>query len=442
MCSILITNRSIQQNFFDVNRLLKLRGPDFTGMYSRDGINFVHNLLSISGKFSPQPFVQNNIVAVYNGEIYNADGYQSDGHCLIPRYQLHKELVTQSLDGEFAVCIADFDQSKIIISTDIFGTKPLWLAFDGFDFGISSYRTPLEVLGFSTIQKIPANCILILNFADKTIYKIGEVYSFDLTQHKNHFQDWNRAFKNSIQKRTQNLREQLFIGLSSGYDSGAIACELDQQNIEYQSYTILGEQLSDILPTVLSRISQRNNKRHMFVNEMIKEQAYQYILENVEKFNYTISSSSSDYNEFDLDLRNDSGSIGLSMVCQEAVSQGQKIYLSGMGADEIFSDYGFDGEKIYPHSNFGGLFPEDLKTIFPWNSFYGSTMESYLTKEEYVAGAYGIETRYPFLDKMVVQEFLWLTAELKNSVYKNVLDNYLKHHNYPYTPNQKIGFTI
>ena len=29
-------------------------------------------------------------------------------------------------------------------------------------------------------------------------------------------------------------------------------------------------------------------------------------------------------------------------------------------------------------------------------------------KEEMVAGAYGIETRYPFLDRDVVQEFLWL----------------------------------
>jgi len=33
-------------------------------------------------------------------------------------------------------------------------------------------------------------------------------------------------------------------------------------------------------------------------------------------------------------------------------------------------------------------------------------MESYLAKEEYVGGAYGIESRYPFLDKKVVQEFL------------------------------------
>jgi hypothetical protein len=67
-------------------------------------------------------------------------------------------------------------------------------------------------------------------------------------------------------------------------------------------------------------------------------------------------------------------------------------------------------------------------------------MESYLAKEEYVSGAYGLEGRYPFLDRAVVQEFLWLSADLKNSVYKNVLDNYLTMHNYPFQRGVKTGF--
>ena len=46
------------------------------------------------------------------------------------------------------------------------------------------------------------------------------------------------------------------------------------------------------------------------------------------------------------------------------------IYLSGSGADEIFSDYGFDGIKHFRHSTIGGLFPEDLDTVFPWKNFF------------------------------------------------------------------------
>jgi asparagine synthetase B (glutamine-hydrolysing) len=67
-------------------------------------------------------------------------------------------------------------------------------------------------------------------------------------------------------------------------------------------------------------------------------------------------------------------------------------------------------------------------------------MESYIAKEEYVAGMFGIESRFPFLDKAVVQEFLWLNMELKNKYYKSVLNNYFIENDYPFAKNQKVGF--
>jgi len=67
-------------------------------------------------------------------------------------------------------------------------------------------------------------------------------------------------------------------------------------------------------------------------------------------------------------------------------------------------------------------------------------MESYLAKEEYVGGAYGLESRYPFLDKDVVQEFLSLDVKLKNNYYKNVLHHYFVENNFPFDEGQKIGF--
>jgi hypothetical protein len=67
-------------------------------------------------------------------------------------------------------------------------------------------------------------------------------------------------------------------------------------------------------------------------------------------------------------------------------------------------------------------------------------MLSYLAKEEYVAGAYGLEARYPFLDPLVVQEFLWLSSDLKNKWYKSVLHHYLTTQDFPMGVNQKFGF--
>ena len=47
--------------------------------------------------------------------------------------------------------------------------------------------------------------------------KIGrkDVYTFDLNQHKESFDDWEFAFQQSIEKRTRNIKHGIFIGLSS-----------------------------------------------------------------------------------------------------------------------------------------------------------------------------------------------------------------------------------
>lgn len=438
MCSILLTNKTIL-DIDSVNFFLKFRGPDYTKVYEQNGITFVHNLLSICGSFTPQPFVDENIVAMHNGEIYNYDlsKYSSDGYYLIPAYKEFGETFPKHLDGEFAICLVDFNKKIIIMATDVFRTKPLWYSIEGDKFAISSYRTPIEKLGFTNIFKVPANSVVKFDLNTMLLEKLSEVYTFDLKQFKTDYNDWNIAFENSIRKRTENNRERIFIGLSSGYDSGAIACELDKQNVDYQSYSVLGRENLEI-------INSRVRKNYTFINTDKEryDRAHNFIFDSIEPYKYNISSSSSDYNEYHLDLQNDDGSNGLAMVCEQAKKDNIKIYLSGCGADEIFSDYGFNGHKIYMHSNFGGKYPEDLSEIFPWNSFYGSSMESYLAKDEYVSGAYGIEGRYPFLDKMVVQEFLWLDHNLKNSNYKSVLDNYLLINNYPYVKNQKIGFSI
>ena len=92
------------------------------------------------------------------------------------------------------------------------------------------------------------------------------------------------------------------------------------------------------------------------------------------------------------------------------------------------------------HSCFGGKYPNDLTKIFPWESFFSGLGQCLLMKEEIIGGSYGIEQRYPFLDKDLVQEFLWLTADLKNKFYKAPLHNYMKTNDYPFKEKEKIGF--
>ena len=48
-----------------------------------------------------------------------------------------------------------------------------------------------------------------------------------------------------------------------------------------------------------------------------------------------------------------------------------------------------------------------------------------------------METRYPFLDKKVVQEYLNLTPELKNKFHKSPITNFLITNKYPFIDNDK-----
>lgn len=440
MCSFLFTD--VDVNDFDyTNHYMRFRGPDATNSIQVNEYTIAHNILSITGEFTPQPFVDHDdeIVCVYNGQIYNYDDFGdfgSDGECIIPTYKKFGERAFVTLDGEFAIVLADFKNNRLHLVTDPFATKPLWYGIESGRIAVASYESAVKSLGIKA-TKLEANTILTLELDSKAHVNSIRTYDFVLHQFNDSFDGWIRAFEESVRKRTRGIREKVFIGLSSGYDSGGIACELNKQNVPYKAYTVVGHEDQDVLRKRYEMFNSNSCGVHLQDNRWAYKE---YINKNVEEFKYRIYSSSSDYNEFNTRLQDDNGSCGLSMICDNARKEGHKIYLSGSGSDEIFSDYGFNGEKKFLHSNFGGLFPEDLSTIFPWASFYGSTMVSYLAKEEYVAGSYGIETRYPYLDKYVVQEFLSLTYTLKNSKYKSVLDEYLTRSNYPFEKNIKRGF--
>ena len=436
MCSIIGCNFEIKDLEY-VNHFLKFRGPDHTSVHTRESWQFVQNLLSITGDFTPQPFTSDdgNIVCIFNGEIYNYDelgDYKSDGECLIPLYEKYGFDFVKHLDGEFAILIVDFSKRIILASTDVFSTKPLWLGKNGDKIMFASYESALERANFRNRFKMPANKAVVFDLETiKPIYNTS-LYVFDLNQHKESYDDWLAAWKSSIYKRTKNIRERIFIGLSSGYDSGAMACELQNQGVDFKTYTIEAEETKHIL----SARFRRHNKPFEYVRFTRQrfEECKKILTERCENFTYRF------YNHQE-SVYSDKASAGMAHICSLANEDNIKIYLSGQGADEIYGDYGFGGRKIYQHSSFGGQYPQDLENHFPWRSFYEGTQVSYLAKEESVSGGFGIEGRYPFLDTKLVQEFLWLSNDLKNKTYKSVIHEYLKENNYPFDEGVKIGFS-
>ena len=431
MCSFSVTNVDLASHE-DANKFAKRRGPDGTGLQIVNKISFLHNLLHITGEYTPQPIIEDDVVVIFNGEIYNFKefgDFPSDSFSIMEAYKRYGDEFAKHLDGEFAICIVDFKLSKIIISVDPFSCKPLWYSFVGSNFAVGSYESQVKGINLPNPRKLYGNKTKVYDLKSLKLKRELDNVTFDLEQKKDSFSDWISAFKNSIKKRTSNTKAGIFLGLSSGYDSGAIACELINQGVPFKSYTIIGPENKEIMSKRLDRVKESEVIK-LSREEFIKRR--KQLEQDCEDFSYR--DAYKDYN-----FKTDKASMGLATICDRAKKENRRIYMSGQGADEIISDYGFNGKKYYDHSEFGGKFPESLSGFWPWNSFFDGTQIQYLNKEEYTAGHFGIEARYPFLDRDLVQEFLWLDSSLKNSKYKSALSEYLTVNNFPFKE-EKIGF--
>jgi len=454
MCNLLITNIN---KIGIANVYQKFRGPDFEKSIVFNNILFLHNLLSITGEFYPQPFQDNNIIICFNGEIYNYQqfgSFKSDIECIAHLYNIGgvNELINK-IEGEFAIVIYDKKLKKFYLIHDLFAIKPLFIGFDKDKFCISTYQSASKILGLNNIHKISPNSIFSfdLNFQ---FHRYFHLYEWNLSQFKNNYNDIFKAIENSILTRA-NTSKEILVNMSSGYDSGVICCVLNKFNKKYNTATIIGSEDQIVINQRITKNKKNISKFALIIdkiNDDEKNELKTFIKNNTE--DYLIDQYYYEGNKLikgKYNFKDDQAIIGAAKIYKEVRDKYNiKIVLSGSGADEIFSDYGHNGNRIYNHSGFGGKFPEDLKSIFPkngedrdciWKHFYFNCQECYLWKDEVITGLYGIEGRFPFLDKSVVQEFLNLRYDLKNQEYKGIFKKYLQINNYPFTP-KKIGFNI
>ena len=124
MCGILFSSKMIK-NLIETLKYLKKRGPDHTEHKIINNYNFIHVLLSMTGKdFTIQPFVYEDIIIMYNGEIYNFKefgDYNSDGECIIECYKKYGDNFVKYLDGEFALILVDFSKDMFSLNSPVVG---------------------------------------------------------------------------------------------------------------------------------------------------------------------------------------------------------------------------------------------------------------------------------------------------------------------------------
>ena len=200
MCSIVGLQGKVKAD--DIVKMLKVsknRGPDSSGIFLDEiytdidldefsddkdySIAFGHNLLSIydlNDRVSePQPVANDNLVVVFNGEIYNfrtitnllskvgvEKEILSDAEALLYLIDFYNkgdlvkaiQMATKLIDGDYAFAV--WDGENLAISRDPLGVKPLFYAENDDLKGFASSRQSLYEVGFDEIETLKPEHIL------------------------------------------------------------------------------------------------------------------------------------------------------------------------------------------------------------------------------------------------------------------------------------------
>jgi asparagine synthase (glutamine-hydrolysing) len=138
------------------------RGPDGSGRYISDAVGLVQTRLAIIDlETGDQPFYERQgAVLIANGEIYNAPElrnqlydatFTSRSDCEVPLhlYRRYGATFVEFLRGMYAIAIYDPVTSRLILSRDPFGIKPLYYVEDTNCFAFASEPQALLTIGLA-----------------------------------------------------------------------------------------------------------------------------------------------------------------------------------------------------------------------------------------------------------------------------------------------------
>ncbi len=183
MCGITGFNFKVDDK--NILNSLYHRGPDKQSKWNDDVISLFHTRLSIQDiSEGHQPFIYQNYVIIFNGEIYNHLELRkeltefnfktkSDTETLLYLYLKYKKDMFKKIDGMFAFCIYDKDKKTLFLARDRAGKKPLYIYQNGKDFGFASEINSLKFLNLS-IDKNDIKTYLSTGFCESGYEEVKE----------------------------------------------------------------------------------------------------------------------------------------------------------------------------------------------------------------------------------------------------------------------------
>ena len=144
-----------ERRLHDMVAAIKHRGPDYTGIYTRDGVGFGHARLSIidttANANQPMLSADERFALIFNGEIFNFKelrqklewgGYRfrttSDTEVVLALVEREGTRSFSMMHGMFAIAFYDFKTGSLVLARDRMGEKPLYWSHQGGSFIFAS----------------------------------------------------------------------------------------------------------------------------------------------------------------------------------------------------------------------------------------------------------------------------------------------------------------
>jgi len=389
MCGIVLTigEKTDERTVNALNRMQHRGTDDLSIVNIRPNISLGFRRFAINdlSKNGSQPFVYDNLIGAFNGEIYNYKELKikyeidtisnTDTEVVLPLFQQFQDEFYNLLDGMFAGIIFDKVKNEIIVIKDIIGKKPLFLV-----------KTEENIYFVSELKAVSEKVISFFNIkSGVSRYDIkGRLLTnnYNDEKHQPVTIENNNLFEllqKAVNKRI--LTEKFGIFLSGGLDSSIIAYLALQKTKNIIFYSLIDENSSDyenILALVKYLKIESQNIKYINIpkpNEIAK--IINEVVYYTESYNPSIISNG----------------IGTYILSKEAKKDGLKVILSGEGADEVFCGYKSFFSKGKLDSNW-----KDLRREFIENLYFTE-----VRRVDLCSMAHTIESRSPFLDKAVVK---------------------------------------
>ena len=417
----------------DLSKLLRHRGPDWSGIWNNDNTILCHERLAIVDvDTGAQPLISQNdkqILAV-NGEIYNhkqlaADLDQpypfktrSDCEVILPLFQQKGVDFIDELEGMFAFILYDEEQDTYLIARDHIGIIPLYTGYDEHgNFYVSSEMKALAGV-CKTISEFPPGHYLWSKEGKITKYYKRDWMEYDnVKDNTSDLEELKVAFEKAVKSHMMSDVPYAVL-LSGGLDSSlvsAVAAQYVAKRVEDEdktdawwprlhSFAVGLEGAPDLKAAkkVADMIGTVHHEIHFTIQEGLD--AIRDVIYHLETYDTTTIRAATP----------------MYLMTRKIKAMGIKMVLSGEGSDEIFGGY------LYFHKapNAKEFHEETVRKLDRLHMFD-------CARANKATSAWGVEARVPFLDKNFIdvamrlnpQDKMCLDGKMEKWILRKAFDN-------------------